>query len=104
TKVNMLKVVPSGIISKMKQKRFAYMVILKNENAFTFISLLVSMTILFMVIQFISYLIKSLDISDNYEALSVRHFFYYMSDEVANAVGYSVKYNTMTLELDNRDR
>lgn len=80
------------------------MVILKNENAFTFISLLVSMAILFMVIPFIGYLIKSLDISDNYEALSVRQFFYYMRDEVANAVGYSVKDNTLILELANGDR
>src|SRR5699024_12685436 len=90
TKVNMLKVVPSGIISKMKQKRIAYMVILKNENAFTFISLLVSMAILFMVITFIGYLIKSLYISVNYEAFFVCQFFYYMRYKVSIAVFYSV--------------
>src|SRR5699024_9365095 len=78
--------------------KYVYMAIRKNEQGFTLISMLITITILFTTLPFLVYLIQSVSISSNYQEISVHHFFHFLRDEFIGAKEYKIENNTIILE------
>ncbi|MBT2214449.1 hypothetical protein KK120_01215 [Virgibacillus dakarensis] len=75
---------------KIKKKRFACTAILRSERGFTFITLLLTITILFMSLPFAPFLIKSANYSSHHQEMSIQQFFYFLRDDVMKATDYAV--------------
>jgi competence protein ComGF len=74
-----------------------------NEKGFTFIHLLLAITILTISLPFLSYLLQAASYQNDYSEISVQQFFQYMRNEVISAVDYRIRSNppTLYLELEN---
>lgn len=80
--------------------KFVYTVYLKGENGFSLLSILFAMTILFMSMPFIVYLIKASFYTSYYEELSVQQFFHFMQDELIMAEYYEVDRHVVSFFVD----
>ncbi|HLR62413.1 MAG TPA: ComGF family competence protein [Lentibacillus sp.] len=74
-----------------------YTGIRKNEQGFTFISIFLAVSIIFMTIPFTAYLTKTADYTTNYDRLSVQQFFFFLRDEVIRASDIIVEPTKITL-------
>ncbi|QKY69446.1 ComGF family competence protein [Lentibacillus sp. CBA3610] len=83
---------------KTEQKNFAYTDIPTNEKGFTFISMLVMVSIIFMMIPFTAYLAKTVDFTSNYEQLSVQQFFLFLRDEMIMSTDMTIESTKLTFE------
>src|SRR5699024_12821527 len=63
-------------------KKHAYTVIDNNEKGFSMISMLITITIIFVTLPFFSYLLSHLSYSSHQEFLSVNQFFLFLRDEL----------------------
>lgn len=88
-------------MSKTLKKHFVFMDCRKNEAGFTFISMLLIISLLAVSLPFIAYLIKSADFYSNYDELTVQQFFKFLRDDTMNAVDYDVSSNTLYLSLNS---
>ncbi|PAV29074.1 hypothetical protein CIL05_13955 [Virgibacillus profundi] len=88
-------------MSKRKMNHFVYMVSLKNERAFTFISMLLIITVLAVSLPFAAILIKSASYDSNYDELSIQQFFKFLRDDVMIATDYRVSPTILYLDLEN---
>src|SRR5699024_8409295 len=68
---NLLKDVLIGKMFEVKMKKYAYMDSLKNHNGFSMVSMLATISVIFLSIPFVSYLLNSLSYTSHYESLSV---------------------------------
>lgn len=76
-----------------KVKQFVYTVLDKSEDAFTLLSMVLVITILFTTLPLLAYLINSVSYSTNYDELSIQQFFQFLRDELMLATDYSVSNN-----------
>lgn len=86
---------------KRKSNKSAYMAIRKNENGFTFLSVLAAIVILFMTLPFTAYLLKGVDFTSNYDELSMQQFYYFLRDDVIKSTGFTVEPAKITLKHYN---
>lgn len=85
-------------------KQFVYMVLNKNERAFTFISMLMVITILFITLPLLAYLVNATIYTTSYDELSIQQFFNFLRDEFMLAVDYSVSENKLVFDdLDDKE-
>src|SRR5699024_5073249 len=63
-------------------KKHAYTVIDNNEKGFSMISMLITITIIFVTLPFFAYLLSHLSYSSHQEFLSVNQFFLFLRDEL----------------------
>lgn len=87
---------------KRKKRSSVYTDTRKSERGFTFLSLLLTATILFMTIPLVTYLVKAADYSSHYQEISIQQFFYYLRDDVMKATTFAVPSST-ELKLGNSD-
>lgn len=76
----------------------------KNEHGFTFISMLLVLTVISISLPFLAYLTKSANYSTNYDELATNQFFQFLRDDVINATNYRVDPsapNILILDLDD---
>lgn len=84
-------------------KQFVYTVLDKSEEAFTLLSMLMVITILFTTLPLLAYLINSTTYATSYDELSIQQFFQFLRDELMLATDYSVSTNKVVFDdLDGR--
>ncbi|WP_176555818.1 competence type IV pilus minor pilin ComGF [Virgibacillus ndiopensis] len=71
----------------------------KNEQGFTFITLLVTITIFFMTLPFVGYIPKTITYSSNYDEISVLQFFNFLRDDVIKATDFTIDSNRINLNM-----
>ncbi|WP_092492574.1 competence type IV pilus minor pilin ComGF [Virgibacillus salinus] len=76
---------------KIKLIKFACMDILQNEKGFSFLSVILTSTILFIIIPFTGYLLNGVNFTSNYEELSVQQFYYFLRDDVIKSTDIKVE-------------
>lgn len=91
-----------GKMLKGKMMRYVCMVIDKSEKGFTFISMFLTITILFSTLPLLVSLLLSTTYSTNYDQISVQHFFHFLRDELIEASSYMVEDNTLKLKVGDR--
>lgn len=64
-------------------------------------SMLLTISILFMSLPLLSYLTKSVTYTSNYEEINIQQFFQFLRDDVIKATGYKVSTNAITLDLQD---
>ncbi|WP_077326961.1 competence type IV pilus minor pilin ComGF [Virgibacillus siamensis] len=67
---------------KTNRTNHVYTAIQLNEKGFTFLSVLLAITVVFLTLPLIALITKSIDYSSNYDAMSVQQFFYFLRDDV----------------------
>lgn len=89
---------------KRSRKQSVYTVIRQNEAGFTFLTLLVTLTIFSVTIPFVSYLLKSVDYATYQEEIAVQHFFQFFRDDLLQAIDYDIAQDkiTMTRSTDEK--
>ncbi|AXI09456.1 hypothetical protein CUC15_11210 [Oceanobacillus zhaokaii] len=65
-----------------EEKTFVYLEYIKHERGFTFVSMLLTITILSITLPFTGYLLHSATNQSNYEQISVYQCFQFVRDEV----------------------
>ncbi|SDQ50456.1 competence protein ComGF [Virgibacillus salinus] len=65
--------------------------ILQNEKGFSFLSVILTSTILFIIIPFTGYLLNGVNFTSNYEELSVQQFYYFLRDDVIKSTDIKVE-------------
>ncbi|WP_443257925.1 competence type IV pilus minor pilin ComGF [Virgibacillus sp. L01] len=75
--------------------------ILKNENAFSFLSVILTISLLFIIIPFTGYLLKGVSFTSNYDELSIQQFFYFLRDEVIESTDIKIEPTKITLHQTN---
>ncbi|WP_163969993.1 competence type IV pilus minor pilin ComGF [Oceanobacillus halotolerans] len=74
---------------------------LQNEKGITFITILFSITILFLTLPFITSFLKISQISSYNDELTIHQFFHFLRDEVIAATNYEIEGSTLELEQSN---
>ncbi|MEW9677522.1 ComGF family competence protein [Lentibacillus sp. L22] len=89
---------------KQNKRLSAYMAIRrnKNKNGFTFITLLVTITILFTTLPFTAYFLQSIDPYSHDQERAIQQFFYFLRDDVLQATDYAVTPTKLTLKDKNQ--
>src|SRR5699024_3004794 len=88
---------------KKGKKNYAYMAHRKNEQGFTFFSMLVTITIWFTTLPLLGYLLKSVNYSSNYDDVPVQQFFHFLQNDVTNSFDYDVRDDTITLHIPGEE-
>ena len=91
----------TGKMLKNPKKRSAYMAILKNEKGFTFISMLLMLTILAMSLPLLAYVTKSANYSTKYDEMAINQFFQFLRDDFIQATDYQVSETALILVIDD---
>ncbi|WP_188453664.1 ComGF family competence protein [Virgibacillus oceani] len=86
-------------MSNNPSKSIVYMGILRNEKGFTFITLLVTITLFFMTLPFIGYISKTVTYSSNYDEISTLQFFHFIRDDVMKATNFYVDAKGLKLNM-----
>lgn len=76
----------------------------KNEQGFTFLSMLLTVTILFTTLPLLAYLIKSVNYSSNYDEIAVQQFFNFLQNDVIHATSYQIENGVIKLVLPNESK
>lgn len=82
---------------KRNKKKSVYMDPLQNETGFTFLTLLVTLTIFCVTIPFAAYLLQSVDHSTYQEEIAVQLSFQFLRDDLLEATDYGVTKDKITL-------
>lgn len=69
-----------------------------NDKGFTFLSALLTITILFITLPFTTYLVKGINFTSNYEELSLQQFYYFLRDDVIKSTELIVEPTKVTLQ------
>lgn len=72
----------NGSMLEKHWKKHAYTVIDNNEKGFSMISMLITITIIFVTLPFFAYLLSHLSYTSHQEFLSVNQFFLFLRDEL----------------------
>lgn len=89
-------------MSKTTMKLYACMAIGKNEQGFTFVSILFSISIIAITLPFTGYLIHSITgSSSHYEEVSTQQFFHFLRDDVIKATSFAIGSSSLTLTIDD---
>ncbi|HLR41589.1 MAG TPA: ComGF family competence protein [Virgibacillus sp.] len=88
---------------KKGKKNYAYMAYRKNEQGFTFFSMLVTITILFTTLPLLGFLLKSVNYSSNYDDVAVHQFFHFLQNDVTDSIGYDVRDDMITLHVPGEE-
>lgn len=70
----------------------------KNEGGFTFISMILAITILSLTLPMLAFLIQSVKYETTYEALSIHQFLYFLRDDMLMTSEYTIKNNELYLK------
>ncbi|MBP1950356.1 competence protein ComGF [Virgibacillus litoralis] len=65
--------------------------ILQNEKGFSFLSAILTISILFILIPFTGYLLNGVNYTSNYEELSVQQFYFFLRDDVIKSTDIIVE-------------
>lgn len=79
------------------------MVTLKNEIGFSFLSMLLMLTIISMTIPLLSILIKTIDYESNYEEISVQQFFHMLQNDIIKTSHIDINQDSLAIYLPNGD-
>ncbi|MBU5466390.1 ComGF family competence protein [Virgibacillus sp. MSJ-26] len=91
-------------MSEKKLKKNAYSVIARNEFGFSMISMLTTITIIFISLPFLAYLLNSLAYSSHQEMISTQQFFLFLRDELTESPHIEViNPDAISYELKNGD-
>src|SRR5699024_8171544 len=88
---------------KKGKKNYAYMAYRKNEQGFTFFSMLVTITILFTTLTLVVLLIKPINYSSTYDDLAVHQFLHFLQNDVTDSIGYDVRDDMITLHVPGEE-
>ncbi|WP_156290735.1 competence type IV pilus minor pilin ComGF [Oceanobacillus salinisoli] len=81
-----------------KQKHSVFMGCLKIEKGFSYVTMLLAITIISMTLPFIGYLIQATSqLSSNYHELSTQQFFQFLRDELIQSTEVNIYNNKMKL-------
>lgn len=72
-----------------------------NERGFTFLSLLVALSILALTLPLAGHLLQAASFTDQQEEFTIRQFFLFLRDDMISARDYQVSPHGVELELDN---
>lgn len=89
-------------MSKKRKRVSAYTAIHKNELGFTFVSMLLMLTILALSLPFLVYVTKSASYSTNYDEIAINQFFQFLRDDVIEATEYQISETALILMIDDR--
>jgi len=78
---------------------FAYMERAKNNAGFTFISLLITLIIIFTTLPLLVQLTKTVSYRTNYNELSIQQFYHYLRDDLIEATAFQVSEHSLELLL-----
>ena len=78
-------------MQKIERKKYVCMESRHREQGFTFITVLLTITILSITLPFLSYMIQAADSESNYEEASVQQFFQFVRNEVIQSTSFQVK-------------
>lgn len=90
-------------MQKNDMKLFVSTVCQNNEKGFTFLHLLVAISVLTVSLPFLSYLLNAADYHNNYHEISVQQFFLYMRNDVIQSTGYHIRQTPPEIYLNLRD-
>lgn len=82
---------------KMRKKNHVYTDILINQSGFTLLSMLLTISILFITIPFLEYITKSLSYTTNYVDLSASQFFHFMHDDIIRSTAFTINDKIISL-------
>src|SRR5690625_7047138 len=88
----------------MREKQmmnFAYMERAKNNAGFTFISLLITLIIIFTTLPLLVQLTKTVSYRTNYNELSIQQFYHYLRDDLIEATAFQVSEHSLELLLQD---
>lgn len=77
------------------------MATLKNDHGFSMVSMLAAVSLIFISLPFVAYLLSSLSYTSHYDALSVNHFFLFLRDELIEAEDIEIKPYSIDYEVEN---
>jgi len=80
---------------------FAYMERAKNNAGFTFISLLITLIIIFTTLPLLVQLTKTVSYRTNYNELSIQQFYHYLRDDLIEATAFQVSEHSLELLLQD---
>lgn len=85
-------------------KKHVYTDTHRNEDGFSMISMLITITIIFISLPFLTYLLSSLSYSSHQELISVNQFFLFLRDELFESSHINIDHpQSISYELDNGD-
>lgn len=84
-----------------QKKCSVYLACLKNEKGFTFLSMIIAITIIVSLLPLLAYVINTAKFSTNYDELSINQFFIFFRNEFIEATDYKVSPQKVTLYLKN---
>ncbi len=82
-------------------KPFAYMEKRKSEQGFTFVSLLIALSILALILPLTGHLLQAASFPDQKEELTIRQFFLFLRNDMINARDYEIDSQEIKLVLDS---
>src|SRR5699024_2236227 len=88
---------------KKGKKNYAYMAYRKNEQGFTFFSMLVTITILFTTLPLLGFLLKSVNYSSNDDDVAVHQFFHFLQNDVTDSIEYDIEDDMITLHIPGKE-
>lgn len=74
-----------------------------SSAGYSMISMLFTISIIFISLPFITYLLSSLSYTSHQEAVSVNQFFLYVRDDLIESEKYEMGQHTISYELENGD-
>lgn len=77
------------------------MATLKNDHGFSMVSMLAAVSLIFITLPFVAYLLSSLSYTSHYDSLSVNHFFLFLRDELIEAEDIEIKPYSIDYEVEN---
>lgn len=86
----------------MKMMKYVYTVFQKNEQGFTFFSMLMTMAILFITLPLLAYLLQTVNYSSNYDEISTQQFFSFLQNDVIHASDYTITNDTIELTVQEQ--
>lgn len=91
-------------MSERKLKKNVYTAIARNEFGFSMISMLTTITIIFISLPFLAYLLNSLAYSSHQEMISTHQFFLFLRDELTESPHIEIiNSDAISYELKNGD-
>lgn len=82
---------------KMRKKNHVYSGTLVNQKGFTLLSMLLTISILFMTVPFLEYVTKSLSYTTNYTDLSFYQLFHFIRDDILRSTDFTIEDQTISL-------
>lgn len=74
---------------------------IRNEQGFTFISMIMTLTVIMVTLPILVHILKLMAYTSNYDELSIQQFTYFLRDEVNQSIDFDV--NNNVLYLDSAD-